>query len=61
MPSQVTHGSNYVKCNYVKMLANNRTESDRVVRKKGGSLKRVTSTHERGNLHSIKGSSQTII
>ena len=26
--SQVTHGSNY-------MLANNRTESDRVVRKKG--------------------------
>ena len=26
-----------------------------------GSLKRVTSTHERGNLHSIKGSSQTII
>ena len=27
----------------------------------GGSLKRVTSTHERGNLHSIKGSSQTII
>ena len=46
-------GNNY-------MLANNRTESDRVVRKKGGSLKMVTSTNERGNLHSIKGSSQTI-
>ena len=49
-------GNNY-------MLANNRTESDRVVRKRGegGSLKRVTSTHERGNLHSIKGSSETIM
>ena len=46
--SQVTHGSNY-------MLANNRTESDRVVRKKGGSLKRVASTNERDNLHSVKG------
>ena len=33
--SQVTHNSNY-------MLANIRTESDRVVRKKGRSLKRVT-------------------
>ena len=42
---QVTHGSNY-------MLANNRNESDRVVRKRGGSLKRVTLTNERGNLHS---------
>ena len=49
--SQVTHGSNY-------MLANNRTESDRVVRKKGGgSLKRVASTNERDKLHSVKGSS----
>ena len=51
--SQVAHDNNY-------MLANNRTESDRVVRN-GGSLERVTSTNERGNLHSIKGSSQTFI
>ena len=37
------------------MLANNRTDSDRAVRKKGVSLKRVTSTHERGTLYPIKG------
>ena len=52
--SHVKHGCKY-------MLANSRTESDRMVRKKGGSLKRVTSTNERGNLYSSKGSSQTII
>ena len=51
--SQVTHGSNY-------MLANNSTESDRVIRKKG-SLKRVTSTNERGTLYSTKGSLKMLI
>ena len=30
-------------------------------KEEGGSLKNVTSTHERGNPHSIKVSSQTII
>ena len=38
--------------------------SDRVRqsgKEEGGVIKRITSTHERGNLHSIKGSSQTII
>ena len=37
--------------------------SDRVRqsgKEEGGSLKRVNSTHERGNLHSITGLSQTI-
>ena len=53
MISQVTYGSNY-------MLEKQSHRVRQSGKEEGGSLKRVTSTHERGNLHSNKGSPQTI-
>ena len=53
--SQVTHGSNY-------MLANNRTESDRVVRKnEGGQIKEVIYTQLRDHVKQLFKESQKML